>query len=119
MSAQSDEYVGDRMVKSGMLTQSDDSIDPYASLVYDERSSKAVELVRAATLWVGNLPESALRGLSTQGSSAVSALFPGTDVVAVTVRRKEDVGVKRKSWALVTFGSAKLADAVLDEATPQ
>ena len=39
-----------------------DSDDPYSSLVYDERSAKAVELVRHATLWVGNMPEVALRG---------------------------------------------------------
>ena len=93
--------------------------DPYSSLVYDERSAKAVELVRYATLWVGDLPEVALRGLSTQGSCAVSDLFPGRDVVAVTVRRKQDIGVKRKSWALVTFGTTELAKAILEESTPQ
>ena len=58
-------------------------------------------------------------GLSTQGACAVSALFPGKDVVAVTVRRKEDIGTKRKSWALVTFGSEELAMEVLDESTPE
>lgn len=72
-----------------------------------------------ATLWVGNVPEAALKGLSNQGSAEISSLFHGRDVVAVTVRRKEDVGVKRKSWALVTFGSAQTAATVLEEATPQ
>lgn len=110
--------IGDNMDDSQML-ESDDSNDPFISLVYDERSSNAVQLVRDATLWVGNLPEPALRGLTTQGSCAVSALFPGKDVVAVTVRRKEDIGIKRKSWALVTFGSKELAEAILDETTPQ
>eukprot|EP01043_Picozoa_sp_COSAG02_P011851 COSAG02_NODE_443_length_22233_cov_69.528870_7_plen_131_part_00 len=119
MSAESESAdITDNLENSQMLDSSD-SNDPYSALVYDERSTKAVQLVRHATLWVGNLPEAALRGLTTQGSCAVAALFPRRDIVAITVRRKQDKGTKRKSWALVTFGSVELAQAVLDESTPQ
>ena len=37
----------------------------------------------------------------------------------MTVRRKDDCGEKRKSWALVTFGTAQTAAAVLEEVTAQ
>lgn len=119
MSAKSEHAGIEESYASPEMLDSLDSNDPYNALVYDERSAKAVQLVRHATLWIGNLPEAALRGLSTQGACAVSALFPGKDVVAVTVRRKEDIGTKRKSWALVTFGSEELAMEVLDESTPE
>eukprot|EP01043_Picozoa_sp_COSAG02_P064641 COSAG02_NODE_9511_length_2191_cov_4.383843_1_plen_693_part_01 len=119
MSAESESADIMEGIENSQMLDSSDSNDPYSTLVYDERSAKAVKLVRHATLWVGNLPEIALRGLTTQGSCAVSVLFPGRDVVAVTVRRKEDIGTKRKSWALVTFGSVEIAEAVLEESTPQ
>ena len=108
--------IGDRLENSH---DSNISNDPCSSMIYDERSETAVRLVRNATLWIGDLPSVALRGLSTRGSCAVSALFPGRDVVTVTVRRKEDIGLKRKSWALVTFGTREIAESVLEESTPQ
>jgi hypothetical protein len=96
--------------------------DPFAQLQHNDAGREAVRLAKTATLWVGQLPESMLRGLSSQqhgiSETAVenlASLFNSNEIVAVSVRRKEDSNGLRKSWALVTFSSEEVAMAVLAE----
>ena len=85
-------------LKDTRLRACGDGANMFDAMVYDDKSGRAVKMVREATIWIGQLPDALLRGLCNSGSSAVAALFPGCDIVAVSVRRKDDVGTKRKSW---------------------
>eukprot|EP01048_Picozoa_sp_COSAG05_P000759 COSAG05_NODE_23_length_31591_cov_92.542995_12_plen_785_part_00 len=100
-------------IRLSSLPRNTPKIDSLQPFVHNEASFRAVQKVRQSTIWVGKLPYAALRGLGNHGSSVLYSMFAGLDVVAVSVRRKDDTEDQRKSWGLVTFDSAEAKDKVL------
>lgn len=71
---------------------------------------------RDATLWVGNIPEAEVRGLSSVGAERLLVLLNRYQgVLSISVRRKAAEPGKHKSWALVTFESKEAASLAFNK----